>query len=69
MTKCVSHQRSFISCTPQLFKPGGDTPCLSPSSELVTVVGRPGLYDFAAADVIIAELIVMAPHGAVKKLQ
>lgn len=42
---------------------GGDTSCLSPSSELVTVVGRPGLYDFIAADVISAQLIVMVPQG------
>lgn len=46
----------------------GDTSCLSPSSELVTVVRRPGLYGFIAADVIIAQLIVMDPQG-LKKLQ
>lgn len=43
-----------------------DTSCLSPSSEPVTVVGR--LYDFIPADVIIAQLIVMAPQGP-RKLQ
>lgn len=34
---------------------------LSPSSGLVTVVGRPQFYDFVSADVIIAQLIVMIP--------
>lgn len=34
---------------------------LSPSSGLVTVVGRPQFYDFVPGDVIIAQLIVMIP--------
>lgn len=71
MTKCASRQRSLISCPhnyASLSLPGGDTSCLSPSSELVTVVGRPGLYDFIPADVIIAQLTVMVPQGP-RKLQ
>lgn len=53
MTKCVSHQRSFISCTPQICKPKSawwwpvaTLLVLYPSSGLMTVVGRPQFYDF-----------------------
>lgn len=68
MTKYGSHQRSFISCTPQICKAKSawwwlvaTLLVLSPSSGLVTVVGRPQFYDFVSADVIIAQLIVMIP--------
>jgi len=41
---------------------------LSPSSGLVTVVGRPQFYDFVPADVVITQLIVMIPQR-LKELQ